>query len=139
MDDREKQDREIGCILSRREAFSLLGGAAGAGVFSSFLQASATLPSCVGKPEQTEGPYFLDGMLNRSDVRSDPSDGIISDGIPPESDISGFKHRCSRLCAAHRRSSGSLALRCQGLLFGRPRQKLQHNREEVSARISGYR
>ena len=82
MDDREKDDREAGCILSRREVISLLGGAAGAGVFSSFQQASAALPACVGKPEQTEGPYFLDGMLNRSDVRSDPSDGTISDGIP---------------------------------------------------------
>lgn len=83
MDDREKDDRQIGRILSRREVFSFLGGAAGAGVFSAFLQASSgTLPSCVGKPEQTEGPYSLDGMLNRSDVRSDPSDGTISDGIP---------------------------------------------------------
>jgi protocatechuate 3,4-dioxygenase beta subunit len=82
MDDREKDNQGIGRILSRREVFSLLGGTAGAGVFSSFLQASATPPSCVLKPEQTEGPYFLDGMLNRSDVRSDPSDGTISDGIP---------------------------------------------------------
>lgn len=82
MDNREKDNRGIMCFLSRREVFSLIGGAAGAGVFSSFLQASATLPSCISKPEQTEGPYFLDGMLNRSDVRSDPSDGTILDGIP---------------------------------------------------------
>ena len=82
MDDREKHNPATEGILSRREVFSLLGGAAGTGVFCSFLQASAALTSCVGKPEQTEGPYFLDGMLNRSDVRSDPSDGTISDGIP---------------------------------------------------------
>ena len=81
MDDREIDNRGLGRILGRREVFSLVVGAAGAGVFCSFLRASATLPSCVLKPEQTEGPYFLDGTLNRSDVRSDPSDGTVSEGI----------------------------------------------------------
>ena len=33
-------------------------------------------------PQQTEGPYFVDEMLNRSDIRSDPSDGSVQDGIP---------------------------------------------------------
>jgi protocatechuate 3,4-dioxygenase beta subunit len=82
MNDREKDNGEFGRILSRRDAFSLLGGAAGTGVFSSFLQTSAALTSCAGKPEQTEGPYFLDGMLSRSDIRSDPLDGTISEGVP---------------------------------------------------------
>ena len=27
---------------------------------------------CVAKPEMTEGPYFVDEGLNRSDIRSDP-------------------------------------------------------------------
>jgi protocatechuate 3,4-dioxygenase beta subunit len=35
-----------------------------------------------GTPQQTEGPYFVDGMPNRSDVRTDPSDGSIQQGIP---------------------------------------------------------
>jgi protocatechuate 3,4-dioxygenase beta subunit len=35
--------------------------------------------SCVVKPAQTDGPYFVDEMLNRSDIRSDLSDA----GIPP--------------------------------------------------------
>ena len=39
-------------------------------------------PSCVVRPEQTEGPYFVDERLNRSDIRSDPSDGLVKDGIP---------------------------------------------------------
>jgi hypothetical protein len=30
-----------------------------------------------GTPQQTEGPYFVDGMPNRSDIRSDPSDGSV--------------------------------------------------------------
>jgi protocatechuate 3,4-dioxygenase beta subunit len=36
----------------------------------------------VGTPQQTEGPYFVDGMPNRSDIRSDPVDGSAQQGIP---------------------------------------------------------
>jgi len=35
-----------------------------------------------GAPQQTEGPYFVDEMLDRSDIRSDTSSGLIEDGIP---------------------------------------------------------
>jgi protocatechuate 3,4-dioxygenase beta subunit len=35
-----------------------------------------------GTPQQTEGPYFVAGMPNRSDIRSDPSDGSVQQGIP---------------------------------------------------------
>ena len=38
--------------------------------------------SCVVSPEMTEGPYFVDGMLNRSDIREDPSDGSVVEGTP---------------------------------------------------------
>jgi protocatechuate 3,4-dioxygenase beta subunit len=34
------------------------------------------------RPEQTEGPYFVDERLNRSDIRSDPSDGSVKEGVP---------------------------------------------------------
>ncbi len=40
------------------------------------------LPACVVRPEQTEGPYFVDVMLNRSDIRSDPADGSVRPGAP---------------------------------------------------------
>ena len=43
---------------------------------------AAAIPSCVVRPEQTEGPYFIDEKLNRSDIRSDPSDGSIRPGVP---------------------------------------------------------
>lgn len=49
------------------------GGAGGTGA------ADASL-SCVVRPQQTEGPYFLDERLNRSDIRSDPTDGSIKGG-----------------------------------------------------------
>jgi protocatechuate 3,4-dioxygenase beta subunit len=42
---------------------------------------SAAVPSCVVRPELTEGPYFVDEMLNRSDIRADPSDGSVKEGV----------------------------------------------------------
>ena len=44
--------------------------------------ATAALPACVVRPEQTEGPYFVDEQLNRSDIRPDPSDGSVRPGAP---------------------------------------------------------
>ena len=35
-----------------------------------------------GTPQQIEGPYFVDGMPNRSDIRSDTSNGLMEQGIP---------------------------------------------------------
>jgi protocatechuate 3,4-dioxygenase beta subunit len=43
---------------------------------------AAVIPSCVVRPEQTEGPYFIDEKLNRFDIRSDPSDGALKPGVP---------------------------------------------------------
>lgn len=43
---------------------------------------AATTPACVVRPEQTEGPYFVDEKLNRSDIRVDPSDKSIKPGVP---------------------------------------------------------
>jgi protocatechuate 3,4-dioxygenase beta subunit len=34
-----------------------------------------------GTPQQTEGPYFVDGMPNHSDIRFDTSDGSVQEGI----------------------------------------------------------
>jgi protocatechuate 3,4-dioxygenase beta subunit len=33
-------------------------------------------------PQATEGPYFVDEMLNRSDIRPDPTDGPVQQGVP---------------------------------------------------------
>lgn len=35
-----------------------------------------------GTPQQTEGPYFVEDMPNRSDIRSDTSNGSVEQGIP---------------------------------------------------------
>ena len=45
-------------------------------------QESIGQPACVLTPQQTEGPYFVDERLNRSDIRSNPADGAVSEGIP---------------------------------------------------------
>lgn len=39
------------------------------------------VPSCIVRPEKTAGPYFVDEMLNRSDIRSDPSTGAVKSGV----------------------------------------------------------
>jgi protocatechuate 3,4-dioxygenase beta subunit len=40
------------------------------------------IPACVVSPELTEGPYFVDENLNRSDIRSDPATGTVKEGVP---------------------------------------------------------
>ena len=77
-------DRQTGRIKSRREALALLGTAGVAMLASRASWAAAVEPqlSCVASPEQTEGPYFVDEHLNRSDIRSDPADGSVREGLP---------------------------------------------------------
>ena len=80
-------DQPVGRILSRREILASLG-AAGAAIILPFpsrggrlvLPNGTLLPACVVRPAQTEGPYFVDEKLNRSDIRPDPSNGKVSDG-----------------------------------------------------------
>jgi protocatechuate 3,4-dioxygenase beta subunit len=43
---------------------------------------AAIAPACVVRPEQTEGPYFVDEKLHRADIRNDPSDNSIKPGVP---------------------------------------------------------
>ena len=45
-------------------------------------ETSTNLPDCVVSPQQTEGPYFVEEALNRSDIRSDPSNGAVKEGVP---------------------------------------------------------
>lgn len=88
-------DKPVGRLLTRREMLALLGSA-GAAAFAATAfkplqfsqvgtatpEATEVLPTCVVRPERTEGPYFVDEMLNRSDIRIEPSDESIKEGIP---------------------------------------------------------
>jgi protocatechuate 3,4-dioxygenase beta subunit len=76
-------------VISRRHALILLGTAGAAMVAgrSNVYSASARsndgkLPACIVTPKQTEGPFFVDERLNRSDIRVDPSDGSVKSGVP---------------------------------------------------------
>jgi len=77
-------DDTIGRILSRREALALLGASGVALLAGRPLRAQqpSTGRVCVVRPEQTEGPYFVDERLHRADIRSDPTNGVTSVGLP---------------------------------------------------------
>lgn len=81
--------------FSRRELLGLIGATAvspfvgcalgqssSEGTSSKPQDASPATSTCVVRPQQTEGPYFADEKLNRSDIRSDPSDGFSQPGVP---------------------------------------------------------
>jgi len=51
-------------------------------ISSAITAATEPPPACIVRPEQTEGPYFVDERLNRSDIRSDPSNGVVKAGVP---------------------------------------------------------
>src|SRR5271169_4641422 len=75
-------------LISRREALARIGGS-GAALLSGLAPRSASTqvaapmqPSCVARPEQTEGPFFVDEALNRADLRSDPRTGEVKAGVP---------------------------------------------------------
>ncbi len=110
LDDLDDDDRPVGRFLSRREVLALFGvggvavaaaacvpgasGSAGATAGSSASASAAAtaiatasaaaiasaIPSCVVVPELTEGPYYLDVNLERSDIRANTGDGAISEG-----------------------------------------------------------
>jgi protocatechuate 3,4-dioxygenase beta subunit len=78
----ENDDVQLGHALTRREVLGLLG-APGILMLSGWPVSTAStqgLSGCVVRPQQTEGPYFVEESLNRSDIRSDPSDGSVRPG-----------------------------------------------------------
>jgi protocatechuate 3,4-dioxygenase beta subunit len=73
-------DTPVGRVLSRREIVALLALSGGA-LLSGRAWAQSP-PSCVVRPQQTEGPFFVDKRLDRSDIRSDPASGAVTPGVP---------------------------------------------------------
>jgi len=94
----DNDDLPIGRVHSRREILALFGvsgaallatglvarAASGSDTAPVNVAAQASPPSavCVATPEETEGPYFVDEQLYRSDIRTDPADGTTKPGVP---------------------------------------------------------
>src|SRR5262249_52340888 len=81
--------------LTRRQALGLIGAGgvstlAGCGIQTGTGATTGTddgtsggsTSMCVVTPSETEGPYFVDEKLNRSDIRVDPLDGSVQVGVP---------------------------------------------------------
>jgi protocatechuate 3,4-dioxygenase beta subunit len=70
-------------FLARRRLLALIA-ASGASLLGGARPslAGASSAVCVARPEQTEGPFFVDERLNRSDIRSDPRSGETRPGVP---------------------------------------------------------
>ena len=74
-----------GRLLARRRALAMLGASGAALLVARHGAAAAVdapLPACVVRPRQTEGPFFVDGDLERSDLRIDPRTGAVKPGVP---------------------------------------------------------
>lgn len=72
-------------LVKRRDMLRFIGGTIAVSLVGCLRGKSASgepNPSCIVRPQQTEGPYFVDEKLNRSDIRSDPSDNSIKQGVP---------------------------------------------------------
>ena len=72
-------------LFTRRQLF-LRGAAAAVSLANlptaGWLAAHAQTVTVLATPSATEGPYFADEKLNRSDIRLDPSNNIVSTGFP---------------------------------------------------------
>lgn len=77
----DSDDLPVGTILSRRAALELLGtSTVGAWLSVRLRRGGEGVVDCVVRPEQTEGPYFVDHQLERRDIRSEPATGAVKGG-----------------------------------------------------------
>ena len=65
-------------VMDRRDALKM--GAAGAAALAGLGTVQQALGQCIANPAQTQGPYWVDEMLSRSDIRSDPTSGVVQPG-----------------------------------------------------------
>src|SRR5438105_13280830 len=71
-----KIDKNTSVFPLRRQVIQAFAGAALAGY------ARAQQCTTLGSPSLTEGPYFVDEDLIRTDIRVDPADGSVQPGYP---------------------------------------------------------
>jgi uncharacterized protein (TIGR03437 family) len=83
-------DKQVLGLAHTRRAGLVTESVAAPSVLQSALFAASPLSAaksietlaCVVRPALTEGPYFVDERLNRSDIRTDPTTGAVSAGVP---------------------------------------------------------
>jgi len=61
---------------------SASASASAAATAGSSAAVGSALPACIVVPELTEGPYYVDVELERSDIRTNTSDGAAVEGTP---------------------------------------------------------
>lgn len=101
-------DLTVGRLLTRREALVFMGAAGlallgrGAAAQDPPPLPKGSLP-CIARPQQMEGPFFVDTGLNRSDIRSDPASGAVRPGVPLQLTfrVSRMDGGCAPLSGAH--------------------------------------
>jgi len=94
-------DKPVGRVLSRREVLALLGSAGVALLGGAFALSNreaaraaqatpsaqpsitpSSVPTCIARPQLTAGPYFVENMPERRDIRADSRTGALSAGTP---------------------------------------------------------
>jgi protocatechuate 3,4-dioxygenase beta subunit len=84
----QDDDGMVGRLLTRRELVALFGMSGVAGMVHPLTGQTppappgTVIPGCIVQPQQTEGPYFVDGQLNRGDIRPDPATRAVKAGAP---------------------------------------------------------
>src|SRR4051812_41462869 len=70
--------------ISRRTTLAALAGGTAFFVpaWNETVEAADTLTCVATTPTVTEGPYWVDEKLFRSDIRTDPSTGVTRAGVP---------------------------------------------------------
>ena len=145
----DNDDLPVGRVLGRREALRLLafGGSAAliagpklafgaSGIPSAGSVGPDGLPACIAKPELTEGPYFVDEMLNRSDIRSDPATGAVRPGVPLALLFNVSQIGAGQCAPLAGRDGRRVALRRAGVYSGRRRRSGSEHRGQKFLR--GY-
>src|SRR5436190_11060897 len=73
-------------LFDRRKTLKALAGAGAAAIFipawNETVEAADTLTCVPATPTVTEGPYWVDEKLFRSDIRTDPNTGVSRAGVP---------------------------------------------------------
>jgi protocatechuate 3,4-dioxygenase beta subunit len=69
-------------VTTRREALAAIAASGATLLTARPLRAATGAMACAPRPQQTEGPFFVEEDLNRGDIRTDPRTGVVTPGVP---------------------------------------------------------